>query len=490
MSRGLAGFLAALVIWFLFIHRLGDRDLWSSHEARSGMNARTILEGGLWWLPGRTNELPDVQKPPMYYWMVAYLSGEPGKVDPWTIRLPSTLGALVCILNVYCWGRLLGKPLAGVLGALILASAIHFVWSSRIGRIDMVLAGAVSSYFLFSLRYVLFLKTRDLVLASLMVAISILLKGPVGLALCGFSALAILLPLGRNITSIWGLGLTGLLGLLWVIPWFWAAHLGTDGEFSRLFFLEHNLDRGLGSGRLRSHPIWFYPVQFLWDFQPWTTLIPLTLIFVIGNIKIKLSFHYDKYNYLFVLSFLFSLLFLSINSFKRSDYLLPAYPAAAFLMGIFFNRLINESRNLKLRKIALGSMGVGIATTLLVFAWLLYVDIPAREPARLAKDWARQTDQFIGEDEEIIFFAEEAHSVAFHLNRPHQLLGTPEAICKFLEPDKPVWIYTNPQVLGLWPSGPPGILWTTVSSNIQTGDGQLNHKPLVLLKAFPDSKPR
>ena len=41
------------VSWFLFFHRLADRDLSSSHEARAAQDAQTILEDGRWGLPDR-----------------------------------------------------------------------------------------------------------------------------------------------------------------------------------------------------------------------------------------------------------------------------------------------------------------------------------------------------------------------------------------------------------------------------------------------------
>lgn len=488
--QGMPFIMAALVFWFLFINRLGDRDLWSSHEARSGMNARTILDGGIWWLPGRTNDLPDVQKPPFYYWMVALFSGESSKVDPLTIRYPSTLGAMVCILSLFFIGQILANARTGFLAVMFLATSVHFVWSSRIGRIDMPLAGAVTAYFLFALRYIITFKTLDLILASLMVTVSILLKGPVGLILCGLCAIALLITRSRNHSGFWGLGLTGLLGLFWAIPWFWAAHLATDGEFSRLFFIEHNFDRGLGSGRLRTHPIWFYPVQFLWDFQPWTSFLPLLCIFIWVKLKNKNNtINKFKTNPLFLL-FLLIILFLSLSSFKRSDYLLPAYPAAAFLFALMFAFIANETKNSSWNSFTFVSLCIGFTTTFCVFCWLLYVDIPHKEPTRIARDWARLTNNLIGTDEGIVFFAEEAHSLAFHLNREHEVTGSPQELCKYLKHDKPLWVFTNPEVVDLWPSGPPGAAWEPVSSNIDPKDGRMPPKPLVLLKAFPDSKHR
>src|SRR5262245_54285341 len=57
---------------FLFLFRLGDRDLWSSHEGRAAQDAQTILEDGNWGLPHLFDrKYVDLQKPPLYYWLVA-----------------------------------------------------------------------------------------------------------------------------------------------------------------------------------------------------------------------------------------------------------------------------------------------------------------------------------------------------------------------------------------------------------------------------------
>ena len=69
---GVLGVLA--VIYLLFFHRLADRDLWSSHEARAGMDATTMLDDGAWGLPQLFSGEPELQKPPLYYWLVAVIA--------------------------------------------------------------------------------------------------------------------------------------------------------------------------------------------------------------------------------------------------------------------------------------------------------------------------------------------------------------------------------------------------------------------------------
>ncbi len=129
-----------VVNYLLFFHRLADRDLWSSHEARAGMDAQTVLDDGAWGLPHLFSGEPELQKPPLYYWLVAaiaWLRG--GAVDAWAVRLPAAGAALLTVLALAAFGRARGRVVAGLTAALVLATALHFTWLARIGRIDMPL---------------------------------------------------------------------------------------------------------------------------------------------------------------------------------------------------------------------------------------------------------------------------------------------------------------------------------------------------------------
>src|SRR5262245_63612256 len=78
----------------LFFLGLGDRDLTSSHEARAAQNAQMILDEGHWLVPRLFDRHLELQKPPLYYWLVAlfaWLNG--GHVDAWAVRLPAALSA-------------------------------------------------------------------------------------------------------------------------------------------------------------------------------------------------------------------------------------------------------------------------------------------------------------------------------------------------------------------------------------------------------------
>jgi hypothetical protein len=143
-------FISVLVLTilsaFLFFYRLAERDLWSSHEGRAAQDAETILEDGHWGLPRLFDrKYVDLQKPPLYYWLVAavaFIRGRP--VDEWAVRLPSALAAAGSGLLLYWFGVHRGRPRAALAAALILITAVHYTWLARVGRIDMPLTLAMS----------------------------------------------------------------------------------------------------------------------------------------------------------------------------------------------------------------------------------------------------------------------------------------------------------------------------------------------------------
>src|SRR5213083_2122514 len=113
----------------LFFWGLGDRDLASSHEARAAQNAQMELSEGHWLLPRLYDGHIELQKPPLFYWIVALLGAVGGgEVGPWAVRLPAAFSALGCVLFVHLVGCRRGRPLAGFLAALALATCLHFTW--------------------------------------------------------------------------------------------------------------------------------------------------------------------------------------------------------------------------------------------------------------------------------------------------------------------------------------------------------------------------
>jgi 4-amino-4-deoxy-L-arabinose transferase-like glycosyltransferase len=322
----------------LFLPGLGDRDLNSSHEARAAQNAQGALSYGHWLLPRLFDGHVELQKPPLFYWLVAavgYLNG--GRVEPWCVRLPAALAALGCVVVLYLAGRRLGRPATGFIAALVLASCLHFTWLARVGRIDMpltfVVTGTLGCFALGQGRnggrgWPWFLAGYTAL------GVGVLLKGPIALVLPALVVVAVRCandgPLSlmcwRHSTLWWG----GPCVAAIAGPWFIWANIETDNRLWQVFFWYHNIERGLGgSATLAAHPAWFYVPQAGIDLLPWSLLAPAAA----WHWWRSPSLRNDRFARAGLAWFGVVFAFLSCMSFKRADYLLPAYPGFALFLG-------------------------------------------------------------------------------------------------------------------------------------------------------------
>jgi 4-amino-4-deoxy-L-arabinose transferase-like glycosyltransferase len=407
---------------FLLFYRLGDRDLWASHEARAGQNAQRILDDGDWLLPRQFDDKLELQKPPLYYWLTAIAGWARGGVDAIAVRIPAAVAGLATIVGILVFLAANGRPLAGILAALFLATANHFTWIVRTGRIDVPLTftTAAAILCLWTARHRDDRPTLWSVVGYLAIAAGVLLKGPIGLILplavltidglmdrsSGISLRRRMLPS----SLLWGLPLVFAVAA----PWFVIAHIRTDGEFTRQFFWYHNFQRATGGAALASHPWWFYGPRIAFDFLPWSPLIVFAAWFTFrarGATE-------DPVARLGV-TWLFTILFLlSLSKFKRADYLLPAYPGVAVWLGCVGERLYQRWRlPNRARWLALGACG---AMAAIVAGWALFlnVTVPQLDAEREKHSFAAAIRAVAPRPEQVLFFRVEDHLLAFHLGRP------------------------------------------------------------------------
>jgi 4-amino-4-deoxy-L-arabinose transferase-like glycosyltransferase len=426
-----------LLCWPLFFHRLADRDLWSSHEARAGMDAQTMLDDGAWGLPHLYSGEPELQKPPLYYWLVASIAAlRGGTVDAWAVRLPATGAAVLCLLCLIAFGRARGRTIAGLTAAVVLMTALHFTWMARIGRIDLPLTltvgVAVGAIYLSRTSYNSSRAILILLIAYVSIAMGVLLKGPIG-AVLPAAVIGLHLLIEGELPPPWRwrewFRLIHKLGLWWgvplvlalTLPWFLWVNAATDGEFFRVFILRHNVERGFGGPTLRSSVWWFYGPQFVADFLPWSVLLPIAA-FVCWR---RGYWRTDPEARLGVAWLLAVTLVLSCASFKRADYLLPAYPGAALFLGYIF---ANEERRWRETRPRAVWIALCLLPCLLALAmtavWLVRVErgLPSEEPFRDYTQFAAEVRRRAPHSEEVLFFRTEAHALAFHVGRPLAVL--------------------------------------------------------------------
>jgi 4-amino-4-deoxy-L-arabinose transferase-like glycosyltransferase len=476
---------------FLFFYRLADRDLWSSHEARAAQDAQTILSDGDWVVPHLLDHRPELQKPPLYYWLVTLMAQVGGQVDAWTVRLPAALSALITILSLYFFGILRGRLLLGLAGALILATANHFTWLARVGRIDMPLTLTVGIALLAYYQGSQQGKRGWFLLSYLALALGLLLKGPIGLVLpmavivahqiverklanrCRLRRSAT--PQAAFRTLWWGIPLV----LLLAAPWYFWANQRTGGEFFRVFFWHHNVERGFGGADdLAAHPWWFYGPRLALDLLPWTPLLGLALWWFgkrgrwRGDPEVRFG----------MVWLVVVVALLSGMRFKRADYLLPAYPAAALILGGAVERWYLTARHR--RALAAGFAAVVAGC---VVGWLVYLDrfLPEKEPALDFRPFAEEIRRRAPAPHPIIFFRAEEHALAFHVGHPLDTVLEWENLEWWATRSEVVYVVMPPKCVGEWRANLKSGSLEEVLRSADVMPGQEPRHQQVLLRTRP-----
>jgi len=484
----------------LFFYRLAERDLWSSHEARAAQDAQTILAERQWGLPRLFDGKIELQKPPLYYWIVAGISWLRGSaVDSWSVRLPAAFAGLFGVMLMYLLGLLRNRPLAGLSAACILATAMHFTWLARVGRIDMPLtlccALACISFYLAHCSWREMEGRgawRWMVVGYLAAAFALMLKGPIGLLLPAAVFIAYLgtegdlpapwrlrgwLSLCHKYGLWWGIPLMGALA----IPWFVWADSETNGKLLEVFFWKHNFERGLGSGELAVHPWWFYLPRFTVDFLPWSPLLPF---FVWLGIR-RRWWPVDSEARFGLVWLVAMTILLSFSRFKRSDYLLPAFPGAALFLGSTLERWYCIQRSPKALTAAF--LGVLLAVTAGWWGYVAYV-LPGQERQFEFRRFAQEIRTRAPAPQLVIFFRAEAHALAFHVGRPIDTVLEWENLDVWASRPETWYIVMPPDCADEWPQYLTHGQLELVMRNADLAGGK-HSRPLVLMRTRPGAGP-
>jgi 4-amino-4-deoxy-L-arabinose transferase-like glycosyltransferase len=303
---------------------LGAQHIWSKDEARPALVVREMLATGDWAIPhigGRVY----VEKPPLFAWLVAGLSG--GGVTSWSLRLPSVVAAAGAVAVTFLLGTRLVAPAAGLVAAGLLASSFAFVQWARTGRMEMLLVLWLVLAFWSLLRWLDGGRAIDAALLGLWVGLGLLTKGPVALVPLGVGAVALVLGGGHHTRravpgALLALGVAALVPLAWLGA---AALTSPDagawisGVGPRVVHeVEERPRRALG-----------YPLAAIaGGVLPWTLALPAIAVLLWQRWRQAWRPLLVPLLWAAVFIITFSLLIA-----PREAYFLPLYPALAILAG-------------------------------------------------------------------------------------------------------------------------------------------------------------
>jgi 4-amino-4-deoxy-L-arabinose transferase-like glycosyltransferase len=242
-------------------------------------------------------------------------------------RLPiALLSVAFLLLYHWCLKAEFGRR-AALFATMVLATSAAWVAYSRVGVTDLPMAALFSAAMLLGLRWLSTGERRLLALAAFFLALAVLAKGLVPLALS--------LPLfwaGRKRLKDWRHLLPLAIFFLTAAPWYILCTLRNGPVFLNEFFWKHHFDRFSSGVGLHAQPFWYYLPVLVAGLFPWSpTMFAL----------IRRGLYSDPGRRFLLLWLGFGFVFFSASAGKLPGYLLPLYPALAALVGVALDEMKN-----------------------------------------------------------------------------------------------------------------------------------------------------
>jgi 4-amino-4-deoxy-L-arabinose transferase-like glycosyltransferase len=256
----------------LFFTNLGGPSLWDLDEGKNSACSGEMRESANWVIPTFNGVLrPD--KPALLYWLQIAAYDTFG-VNEFAARLPSALAALATVLLCYELARSMFTPTTGLLAGLVAAGTPMLCSAARFANPDALLNLFVA------LTLALFWLGWQRPRLWWFVAIG----AAEGCGMLAKGAVAVVLPVGIIAVFLiwqrrpWVLldrrNLAGALAFILVAaPWYVRVTVETKGEFARVFFLGHHLDRFVNTMENHRGGLWYYAVVIVLGMVPWAIFL-------------------------------------------------------------------------------------------------------------------------------------------------------------------------------------------------------------------------
>jgi 4-amino-4-deoxy-L-arabinose transferase-like glycosyltransferase len=344
-------------------------------EPQSANWIQSIVRDGHWLIPSDAYGYTD-RKPPLFYWLSALVAKSTGgTVDEVRARAVSVVAGIALATAVLAWTAANVGVSEGWLAFVFMLGTYGFASRATEALTDMIL-----TFLLFAAYCRLAALVDDsepqaravprlTMQAGLILGLAILAKGPVAIVLCALAASIYLLIERRNPIAIlrqrWPWQVVAIavaIGAVWYVP----SAIAGGNKILRIIFAEnfgHFMPARLGGTGESYRPFYFIGARLLGGAMPMTILIvPAALAFYTGEISAV-----KRRAVIWQVSMsLAVLIFFSIASVKRDDYILPAIPGIAILCASVFT-LETRGAAAKLRDVLVAGFVLSpILLTLLV----------------------------------------------------------------------------------------------------------------------------
>lgn len=395
----------------------GTAPFWDEDETRFVAIAQTMLDTGDWVVPIYNGTLA-VDKPVLMHWSIASAFAVLGRSEI-AARVPAALATLLTALAVFHAGSRWFSPLAGVLAAMAYVGSLLVAIEGHAATPDAILVVCLTWVTVLAVDGLapmlsdtseqrrqsagLDLQRIPLLQALLiggLTGLAVLCKGPVGFIgplavvfLWAWWADADAHLLRRGVaTSIGGIA-AGLIQaglrtasrmrplvltvamLAVAAPWYIAVSIRTAGAWPEGFFFVHNLHRFAAPMENHVGGVLYHPLTMLAGFFPWSCWLPLAMVLAGWRIWSRSLPSATRAATMLIMAWLVIwVATFSAAATKLPNYVLPAYPAAALLVGSLAAEACRRTSWAHPRWVATGAVSLGLGGGIL--AAIVFAAIP------------------------------------------------------------------------------------------------------------------
>ncbi len=286
-----------------------------------------------------------IDKPVLNYWAIIP-SFKLFGVNDFAARIPALLASLTC-LGIFALSirRLWGSDVS-LLSTLVLATSSRYWEFSTLCMTDMFL-----TLFDNVALIALFIGLKDekkrfscFAIAAVSMGLAVLTKGPVGLILPAFSFfLYLLFTRSWRILNFAQIAICAVIFFAVAAPWYITAAAAVDTSSNVGAWLwHHNVERFFGSA-YECHNDPFYMVGALFNgFTPWCLFLPIALADSIRKWVKKTNVEESKTELYLWIWLILTTTFFTLSRGKMNYYDLPAFPAAAGIVGLHLTYWIRD----------------------------------------------------------------------------------------------------------------------------------------------------
>ncbi len=393
----------------------GTAPFWDEDETRFVAIAQTMLDTGDWVVPIYNGTLA-VDKPVLMHWSIASAFALFGRSEI-AARIPAAVATLLTAIAVFYAGSRWFSPLAGVLAAMAYVGSLLVAIEGHAATPDAILVACLTWVTVLAVEGLAPTLREDPerqsagvtlnripVLHTLLIGgltgLAVLCKGPVGFVgplavvfLWAWWADADTHLLRRGVATSLGTIATGLvqagLRTAWrmrpvlltatmlavAAPWYIAVSVRTAGAWPEGFFFVHNLHRFAAPMENHVGGVLYHPLTMLAGFFPWSCWLPLAMVIASWRIWTRSLPGGTRAATMLILAWLVIwVATFSAAATKLPNYVLPAYPAAALLVGSLAAEACRREGWLHPRWMATGAASLGLGGG--VLAAIVFAAVP------------------------------------------------------------------------------------------------------------------